>query len=141
MKYIKISHYHKKKGVIFIKSKKDMAKISLILSIISLISSIFNPSPLILSEIFVFVGLILAIAGIVLGFLSVKEVKGMSIASICIGFISVVLLLLCFLGLVVIGSVKNCVDQKNGKSMCEFSGTEIEVSNTFLRENQKQKEE
>ena len=118
-----------------------MAKISLILSIISLISSIFNPSPLILSEIFVFVGLILAIAGIVLGFLSVKEVKGMSIASICIGFISVVLLLLCFLGLVVIGSVKNCVDQKNGKSMCEFSGTEIEVSNTFLRENQKQKEE
>lgn len=123
------------------KNKKKMAIASLIISIISLTPFIILPDSLSGTQIFVIVGILLAIAGAILGFVSKSEAKGLAIAGIVIGIISCVILcfsLICFIG---IKNATNCVDNGNGTATCDYLGQELEAPISYLTEEQMKKGE
>ena len=117
-------------------SKKKLAIVSLILSIISLAPFIIAFDSLIGTQIFVIVGILLAIAGAVLGFISKNNAKGLSIAGIVIGIISCVILCLSLIGLIGFKNATNCVDNGNGWATCDYLGQRLEVPTSYLTEEQ-----
>jgi len=71
-------------------TKKKLAIASLVASILSLIPNIVLPESLSLAQILIIVCIFIALAGVVLGFIGKSEAKGLSIAGIIIGIISVI---------------------------------------------------
>ncbi len=119
--------------------KKKMGTASLVLSLVSLFPLLLSPSNIKTAEIFVVVFVILAIASIILGFMSKKEAKGLAISGIVIGIISLIFLCLALIGFVGISNATNCIDNGDETSTCMYNGVEIEVPNIYLREDQKEK--
>lgn len=120
----------------FVDKKKKIAICSFIMSLVSLIPAIILPDSLIGAEIFIIIGMLLAIAAIVLGFVGKSGAKGFSIAGIVIGIVSLIVLCLSIIGILGMKSAKNCVDKGNGMATCEYMGQEVEVPTTYLTEEQ-----
>ena len=112
------------------------------LSIVSLIPSVIGPNSLIGIEIFIIIGIFLAIAGIVFGFIGKKGSKGLSIAGIIVGFVAFGILCLSLIGIIGIEKfAKNCVDNGDGFATCEYLDQELEVPVNYLKEEQMKKGE
>ena len=79
--------------------KKKMGVLSLVLSLVSFATLLIPSRNLSVVMVIAIVGIILAVAGVVLGFKAKSEAKGLSVAGIIIGVISALAL---FLALVVI---------------------------------------
>ena len=120
-------------------NKKNLAVVSLVLSIISLVPFVWTPDSLDTAMIFCVVFVFIAIAGIICGFMGKSASKGMGIAGIVIGIIAIIVLGLSILGLAGMKSATNCVDQGNGMSKCEYMGQELEMPTSYVREDQKKK--
>ena len=118
-------------------NKKTLAICSLVLSIISLIPIIITPNSINGAEIFATIGIILAIAATILGFISKKDGKGLAIAGVVIGIISCIILCLSLIGFSAIKKATDCVDNGNDTSTCQFMDQNLEVPNSLLREDQK----
>lgn len=126
--------------VMSVKSKKTMAITSIVLSIISLLGVFFEFDSLTLIKVIIGICILVAIIGIILGFISKKEEKKLSTAGIVVGFISFGLLVLTLMGIVLIeNNAKNCVDNGKGISTCEYLGEELEVKTSWLREEQNER--
>ena len=117
-------------------NKKSIAIASLILAIISLVPMIFAPNSLDGAIIYTIVFIIIAVVAVILGFVGKSASKGLGVAGIVIGMISVVLLGLAVFGYFGMKNATNCVDQGNGTYKCELLGQETEVPASFVREDQ-----
>lgn len=120
-------------------NKKFFGVASLVISLLSLIPVVISPDSLTGAEIFVVIGIILAIVGVVFGFIGKSLSKGLSISGIVIGFISCILLCFTLIGLTAIKNATDCVDNGNKTSTCSYLGTEIEAPNSLLRDDQMRK--
>lgn len=123
------------------KNKKKLAIVSLIMSIVSLTPLIIAPDSLTGAQIFVIIGILLAIVGAVLGFVCKSDAKGLSIAGIVIGIISCAILCFSLIGFIGIKNATNCVDNGNGMATCDYMGQELEVPTSYLTEEQMKKGE
>ena len=113
-------------------NKKKLAIASLVLAICSIIPMIVGPNTLNGMLTFCLIGVGLAIAAVILGFIGKSASKGMGITGIVIGIISGLLLSFTIIGIAGMKNVTNCVDQGNGTSKCELYGQEVEIPNEYL---------
>ena len=120
-------------------NKKSLAIASLVLAIVSLIPLILSPDTLSAASTFALIGVFIAIAAIVLGFIGKSASKGFGIAGIVIGVIAAGLLGLAVLGFGAMKNATNCVDLGNGMSKCEYAGQELEMPTPYVTEEQKKK--
>ena len=120
-------------------NKKKIAIAAFVVSILSLLPLIILPSSITSAMVVVGVGILFAIAGVILGFIGKSGSKGLSISAIVIGIISCLVLCLSLLGLSVIKSVTDCVDNGDGFSTCTYMGEEIELPNEMLTDDQMKK--
>ncbi len=120
-------------------NKKKIAIASLTMSLLSLVPVIILPDSLTGAQIFIIVGILLALAGAVLGFIGKSASKGLAISGIVIGMISFIILALALVGTFAYKNATDCVDNGNETSTCNYMGQEIEVPNSMLREDQMKK--
>ena len=118
------------------KNKRKMALVSLILAIISLVDLVFVADTIVQEEIIVLVCFVLAIVGAILGYISRKDGKGLAIAGMIIGIVSLVLTLLTLLGLTVYAKVGDCVDNGDKTATCKYNGQEVVVPINYLTDEQ-----
>ncbi len=122
------------------KNKKNLATISLVLALVSLIPLIITPANLMGSIIFVVLAIVFAILAIIFGFISKSSAKGKAIAGIAIGVISAVFMFFALLGFLMMGKAKNCTNIDDNTATCEIAGQKIEIPRVFLKEEQYEKE-
>ena len=120
------------------KDKKKLAIIGLVLSIACWVPMLAVGNNMSIGVTITLVCVLMAIAGIVLGAMSVKASKGVAIAAIVIGAISTIVLLITMLGYAAINNATNCVDKGDGSgvAVCEYAGQQVEVPVDFLRDDQ-----
>lgn len=117
-------------------NKSNFPAISLIAAILS-IGILFIPTNSInMYFIILFASFIIALVGIILGFIGKKAKKGMAIAGIIIGIISLLMAIIFTIGAFGIKSLKDCTDNGNGQSTCELMGQKIEVNTNLLSKDQ-----
>lgn len=117
-------------------NKRTFGILSLVLAIVSILTLMFTTGTIERATLFVGIGLVLAVVSIVFGFIGKSEAKGLSIAGIIIGIISFILVGLSLIGLIGMKNATDCVDNGNGTSTCTYMGTEIEVPNSYIKEDQ-----
>jgi MFS family permease len=123
-------------------NKKIFGTISLVLAILSVVvPTIISLDSLNAELIFVTVFLLFGIASVVFGFLGKKESKGLSIAGIVIGIISIILLCVGLAGMLMYKSATDCVDNGNKTSTCVIFGEKIEIPSSYLNDDQMKKGE
>lgn len=123
-------------------NKKNFGTISLVLAILSVVvPTIISLDSLNAELIFVTVFLLFGIASVVFGFLGKKESKGLSIAGIVIGIISIILLCIGLAGMLMYKSATDCVDNGNKTSTCVIFGEKIEIPSSYLNDDQMKKGE
>lgn len=120
------------------KNKKILASLSIIIPCLSyvLCSLIFDDSVkgVLIGLIIV---LIFSLAGVVLGFVTKKEEKIISIVSIVVNLILILMCLLGIVGTYSISIVNNCVRTQNETTTCELNGVEIkDIPTSSLRDDQ-----
>ena len=120
------------------KNKKTMAILSIVLSIIAFLIVGFTPeTSLKITLAFFVTGIILAIVGVVLGFMAKKEEKVLSLVGIIAGFIIIFILFMSLTGVYSMTIVNNCVRTQNDTTTCELNGVEIDnVPTSYLRDDQ-----
>ncbi len=123
--------------------KKDrrLAVASLVLALIALIPFIYLPSNIKVAMAIVVICILVAVVGVVLGFLGKKQDKGIAIAGTIIGFVAIFILCITLFGLVVIKDAKDCVVKDDEVSTCEYMGQEIEIPNVLLTDDQMKEQE
>ena len=117
-------------------NKKIFGILSLVFALSPITMFFIKSSSLDVATIAVIVYLFLAIAAIVCGFIGKKENKGLSIAGIVIGFISLIIMAFALIGFKIIKDSKDCVLISEDKYKCQVHGQEIEVPGIYLREDQ-----
>lgn len=81
--------------------------------------------------------MILAIVGVVLGFMAKKEEKTLSLVGIIAGFIIIFILFMSLTGVYSMTIVNNCVRTQNDTTTCELNGVEMDnVPTSYLRDDQ-----
>lgn len=120
------------------KNKKTLAILSIVLSVLSfLVVGFASATSLKITLAYFLTGLILAIVGVVLGFIAKKEEKTLSLVGIIAGLILVFIILFSSIGLYSMTIVKNCVRTQNDTTTCELNGVEINnVPTSYLRDDQ-----
>lgn len=121
------------------KNKKKFAIASLVMSIVSLIPLIISPNSLNGTLVVVIIAIFVAIVSAIFGFIGKSASKGMAISGIVISIISCVVLCFSLIGFQAIKNATDCVDNGNETSTCNYLGEELEVPNSFLREDQMKK--
>ena len=121
------------------KNKKKFAVTSLVLSLLSLVPLIVLPDSMTGIQICICIGIILGIVGIVLGVVGKSASKKLAISGIVIGAISFAILCLMVFGLSVAMNATDCVDNGDNTSTCKYRGEEINIPNSMLSEEQKNK--
>ena len=119
--------------------KKKMGVLSLVLSLVSFATLLIPSRNLSVVIVIVIVGIILAVAGVVLGFKAKSEAKGLSVAGIIIGIISAGALLLALVGFFAVKNVTDCVDKGNGTATCTYANQQISVPTDYLKSSQYKK--
>ncbi len=124
------------------KNKKVFGIVSLVLSLLPVASLLYAAPSLNGEMIFIGVLLALAVVGLVLGFIGVKEAKGLSIAGIVISILMILYLLVMLIGLNGFAQAKNCVEKDDGTATCELVGETVEgIPVDYLRDDQMKKED
>ena len=121
-------------------NKKVFGILSLVFALSPVTAVLIKSSDLGVVKTCVIVYFILAILAIIFGFIGIKAKKGLSIAGIIIGFLSVILMGLALLGLKAIDEAKECVKVDDDKYKCQAYGQEIEIPGMYLRDDQKKDE-
>lgn len=121
-------------------SKKTLGIISLVVSILSIVALFIPANSYDAALIIYAIGAVLGIAGVILGFISVKEGKAMSVIGIIIGVIIAIVLLLAVMGCVVMKNSKDCIATGDDVYTCSYNGTEVEVPASLVTEDQKKKD-
>ena len=119
--------------------KKNLAIISLALSIIAFIPAFILPKSLEASQIFCLVFILIALIGIILGFLSRKEAKPIAVSGIVFGILAIILLGVIMFALFQIKNTKDCIDNGDGSATCEIWDDEIKLPIEYLTEEQLKK--
>ncbi len=122
-------------------NKKTLAIVALVLAILSLCPFVLGFETIKATMILECVALLFGACAAVLGFVSKKDAKGMAIAAIVIGIISVVFVGLSLLGLAAMSKATDCVDNGDGFATCQYMGQELEIPTDYLTEDQMKKEE
>ena len=116
--------------------KKKLAITSIVLSVLSLLILLLTPAinytVVIISCV---ICLIMSIIGIVCGF-KAKEVKGLAITGIVIGFVAAALILLTTIGTIGYKAATDCVKKDEDYAVCKLEGQEFEIPITLLDESQ-----
>ena len=120
-------------------NKKKFAVVSLVLSILSLAPLIVLPDSMTGIQICIGIGIILGIVGIVLGVVGKSASKKLAISGIVIGVLSCAILCFLLFGLSVAMNSTECVDNGDNTSTCKYIGEEINIPNSMLSEEQKNK--
>ena len=123
------------------KDKKKLSIVGLVLAIISLLPTVVSTKNLSTDKAISALFILLAVAGVVLGFLCKDKSKKISMASIIVGFIGVGLLLMNLAGFAMFSKLNNCVAKDNEMATCKYAGAEVTVPIFYLREDQMKKEE
>lgn len=120
------------------KNKKTIAILSIVLSVIAFLIVGFTPeTSLKITLAFFLTGMILAIVGVVLGFMAKKEEKTLSLVGIIAGFIIIFILFMSLTGVYSMTIVNNCVRTQNDTTTCELNGVEMDnVPTSYLRDDQ-----
>lgn len=120
------------------KNKKTIAILSIVLSVIAFLIVGFTPeTSLKITLAFFLTGMILAIVGVVLGFMAKKEEKTLSLVGIIAGFIIIFILFMSLTGVYSMTIVNNCVRTQNDTTTCELNGVEMNnVPTSYLRDDQ-----
>lgn len=120
------------------KNKKTIAILSIVLSVIAFLIVGFTPeTSLKITLAFFLTGMILAIVGVVLGFMAKKEEKTLSLVGIIAGFIIIFILFMSLTGVYSMTIVNNCVRTQNETTTCELNGVEMDnVPTSYLRDDQ-----
>ena len=120
------------------KNKKTIAILSIVLSVIAFFIVGFTPkTSLKITLAFFLTGMILAIVGVVLGFMAKKEEKTLSLVGIIAGFIIIFILFMSLTGVYSMTIVNNCVRTQNETTTCELNGVEMDnVPTSYLRDDQ-----
>lgn len=120
------------------KNKKILASLSIIIPCLSyvLCSLIVDDSAKGILICFV-VALIFSIVGVILGFITKKEAKIISVVSIVVNFIILFICLIGIVGAYIFAFADNCVRTQNETTTCEFNGVEIkDIPIDILRDDQ-----
>ena len=120
-------------------NKKKFAVASLVLSLLSLAPLRVLPDSMKGAQIFVCIGILLGIVGVVLGIVGKSASKKLAISGIVIGAISCAILCFTLVGFMAMENATDCVDNGDGTSTCKYIGQEINVPNSMLSEEQKNK--
>ena len=120
------------------KNKKTIAILSIVLSVIAFLIVGFTPeTSLKITLAFFLTGMILAIVGVVLGFMAKKEEKTLSLVGIIAGFIIIFILFMSLTGVYSMTIVNNCVRTQNDTTTCELNGVEMDnIPTSYLRDDQ-----
>lgn len=120
------------------KNKKLLASLSIILPTLSYIicSRIVDDSVKGILICFI-VALIFSIIGVILGFVTKKDAKIVSIVGIVVSFILIFACLAGIVGAYYISNLSNCVRTQNDTTTCEFNGVEInDIPTDILSDDQ-----
>lgn len=120
-------------------NKKKFAVASLVLSLLSLALLIVLPDSMTGIQVCICIGILLCIVGVILGIVGKDGSKKLAISGIVIGVLSFAVLCFLLVGSMIIKNATDCVDNGDDTSTCKYIGQEINVPNSMLSEEQKNK--
>lgn len=120
-------------------NKKKFAVASLVLSLLSLALLIVLPDSMTGIQVCICIGILLCIVGVILGIVGKDGSKKLAISGIVIGVLSFAVLCFLLVGSMIIKNATDCVDNGDDTSTCKYIGQEINIPNSMLSEEQKNK--
>ena len=123
------------------KNKRKMAIASIVLSVVSLPPFVIAPEKIEVAQLFIVICVLIAIVGAILGYISKKDGKGLSIAGIVVGIISCILLIISLIGFLLFSKVSDCVDNGDDTATCQYAGQTVNVPINYLTDEQMKREE
>ena len=120
-------------------NKKKFAVASLVLSLLSLAPLMVFASSMTGIQVCSCIGILLCIVGVILGIVGKDGSKKLAISGIVIGILSFTVLCFLLVGSMIIKNATDCVDNGDDTSTCKYGGQEINIPNSILSEEQKNK--